>query len=76
MKLLRWIGCSVFGHAPIVERRGANSVLACERCRRVLSVFVENMYAREERDSRPVSPVEGPPDLAAKPHPAHPVGVG
>jgi hypothetical protein len=51
MKLLRMLGCAVFGHAPIAERRGAACVLACERCQRLLEVFVKNLYAGEERSS-------------------------
>jgi hypothetical protein len=43
--LLRKLACMLFGHAPIVERRGADSVLACERCHRLLDVFVKNLYA-------------------------------
>lgn len=62
MNLLRMLGCAVFGHAPILERRGADSVLACERCRRLLEVFVKNLYAVEEVG---VDRVEKPLDLRA-----------
>lgn len=48
MMLLRMLGCAVFGHAPIAERRGADCVLACERCQRLLEVFVKNLYAGED----------------------------
>jgi hypothetical protein len=44
MSLLRMLACVVFGHAPIVERRGDDSVLACERCRRFLEMFVKGLY--------------------------------
>lgn len=45
MNLLRKLGCLLFGHAPVVERRGHDSVLVCERCHRVLDLFVKNLYA-------------------------------
>lgn len=45
MKLLRKIACLLLGHAPIVERRGADSVMACERCHCLLEVFVRDLYA-------------------------------
>jgi hypothetical protein len=32
------------GHAPVVERRGDDSVLACERCRRFFEVFVKGLH--------------------------------
>lgn len=48
MKLLRKLGCLLCGHAPIVERRGDDSVLACERCQRLLGMFVKNVYAAHE----------------------------
>jgi hypothetical protein len=45
MKLLRMLACWLIGHAPIVERRGDDSVLACERCHRLFDVFVKGVYA-------------------------------
>jgi len=45
MKLLRMVVCLLIGHAPIVERRGDDSVLACERCHRFFDVFVKGVYA-------------------------------
>jgi stearoyl-CoA desaturase (delta-9 desaturase) len=47
MQLLRMLGCAVFGHAPIAERRGADCVLACERCHGLLEVFVKDLYAED-----------------------------
>jgi hypothetical protein len=44
MKLLRKLACLLIGHAPIVERRGDDSVLACERCQRFFDVFVKDVY--------------------------------
>jgi len=44
MKLLRKLACLLIGHAPIVERRGNDSVLACERCQRFFDVFVKDVY--------------------------------
>ena len=45
MKLLRMLVCLLVGHAPIVERRGDDSVLACERCHCFFDVFVKGVYA-------------------------------
>ena len=45
MMLLRMLGCLLLGHAPIVERRGVDSVMACERCHRFLAVFVKDLYS-------------------------------
>jgi hypothetical protein len=45
MKLLRMLVCLLIGHAPIVGRRGDDSVLACERCQRFFNVFVKGVYA-------------------------------
>jgi len=45
MKLLRVLACLLLGHAPIVERRGDDSIVVCERCHRFLKVFVKNVYA-------------------------------
>ncbi|MFL5342441.1 MAG: hypothetical protein ACJ8F7_20035 [Gemmataceae bacterium] len=45
MKLLRQLGCLLLGHAPIVERRGDDDVIACERCHRFLEVFVKGLYS-------------------------------
>ena len=72
MKLLRKLACLLLGHAPIVERRGDDSVLACERCHRLFEVFVKDLYAGGERRSHRVRLVEEQPDLrVSKP----PVGV-
>jgi hypothetical protein len=45
MKLLRMLVCLLVGHAPIVEHRGDDSVLACERCHHFFDVFVKGVYA-------------------------------
>jgi hypothetical protein len=45
MNLLRTIACWILGHAPITERRGADSVLACERCHCLFAVFVKDLHA-------------------------------
>jgi hypothetical protein len=45
MKLLRKLACLLIGHAPIVERRGDDSVFACERCHRLFHLFVKGVYA-------------------------------
>jgi hypothetical protein len=44
MKLLQKLACLLIGHVPIVERRGDDSVLACERCQRFFDVFVKGVY--------------------------------
>jgi hypothetical protein len=72
MRLLRKLACWLLGHAPIVERCGDDSVLACERCHRLFEVFVKDLYAGGERRSHRVRLVEEQPDLrVTKP----PVGV-
>lgn len=48
MNLLRKITCWLLGHAPITERRGHDSVLACERCHCQFEVFVHGIYAKKE----------------------------
>jgi hypothetical protein len=58
MKLLRKLACLLIGHAPIVERRGDDSALACERCHRLFEVFVTDRYAGKSRGLHRVSPVE------------------
>jgi len=45
MKLLRKLACLLLGHDPIVERRGDDSVFACERCHCLLELFVKDVYA-------------------------------
>jgi hypothetical protein len=45
MKLLQMLVCLLIDHAPIVERRGDDSVLGCERCHRFFNVFVKGVYA-------------------------------
>jgi hypothetical protein len=44
MKLLRKLACLLIGHVPIVERRGDDSVLACERCQHLFELFVKDVY--------------------------------
>jgi len=48
MKLLRKLGCLLLGHAPVVVRRGNDSVLACERCQRFLEDFVKDQYSGKQ----------------------------
>jgi hypothetical protein len=43
MKLLRELACLLLDHAPIVERRGDDSVIACEWCHRLFEVFVKDL---------------------------------
>lgn len=43
-RLLSAMVCVVVGHSPIVEIQGRDSNLVCERCRKVLSVFVTNIF--------------------------------
>ena len=45
MKLLQMLVCLLIDHAPIVERRGNDSVLACERCHHLFDAFVNGVYA-------------------------------
>jgi hypothetical protein len=45
MKLLQMFICLLIDHAPIVERRGDDSVLECERCHRLFDMFVKSVYA-------------------------------
>ena len=49
MYLLRKLACLLFGHAPITERRGDDSVLACERCYCLFGVFVKDLYAEKRQ---------------------------
>jgi len=63
MNLLRRLACLVFGHAPVVERQGDDSVLLCERCGHLAEVFVKGLYAKDGRPSRCAPFVEGKPDL-------------
>jgi hypothetical protein len=49
IKLLRKLACVVTGHAPVVERRGDDHVLACERCHRFFEVFVKDLFKGKER---------------------------
>jgi hypothetical protein len=44
MKLLQMLLCWLIDHAPIVKRRGDDSILACERCDRFFKVFVKGVY--------------------------------
>jgi hypothetical protein len=63
MKLLRKLACLLIGHAPIVERRGDDSVLACERCHRFLEVFVKGMHAGRVQACHRPSLVEEQPTV-------------
>jgi len=76
MKLLRILGCAMCGHAPVVERRGDDSVLICERCHRLLAVFVKGVYAQEKRRARPDGFVEEQPALRAGYSAGHPARAG
>ncbi len=58
MNLLRQLVCLLIGHAPIVERRGNDSVLACERCRRFFAVFVKGIYGGKTGSTHRVGIVE------------------
>src|SRR4051812_47997227 len=60
MKLLRKLACLLMGHAPLVERRGEDSVLACERCHRFFEVFVKDLYNGKARRSHQVGLVARP----------------
>lgn len=51
-RLLTAMTCIVLGHSPIVEIQGRDSNLVCERCRKVLNVFVTNIF----RDPSPPRP--------------------
>jgi hypothetical protein len=55
MNLLRKLACVVFGHAPVVERRGDDSVLVCERCGHFFEVFVTDVYAGQGPGPSPPS---------------------
>ncbi len=61
MKVLRTLACWCLGHAPITERRGDDSVLACERCHRLFEVFVRNLYAKNHPARPPLAPEEAVP---------------
>ena len=45
MNLLAKLACLLVGHAPVVERRGDDHVIACERCHRFFEVFVKGLFA-------------------------------
>jgi len=49
------IACWLLGHVPVTEQRGADSVLACERCHCLFEVFVKDLYAKKEPGLSPVA---------------------
>lgn len=59
--LLSWC-CRILGHTPLVGRNGDDSVLVCERCSRVLGVFVGGLYAGQAERVRCVGRVRQQPE--------------
>ncbi len=41
--------CWIFGHAPVIDRRGYDSVMVCERCHHFFKVFNKDLY-RTDKD--------------------------
>ncbi len=49
VKMLRKIACLLVDHAPVVVRRGDDSILTCERCHKSIVVFVKGLYAVKDQ---------------------------
>lgn len=60
INLLQQLACLLIGHAPIVARRGDDSVLVCERCHRFIKLFVNSIYLGNIERTHRVGNVEDP----------------